>query len=217
VEGSAAVSAFAELKEQHRLQKRALIEAAAARTFAEKGHDATTVADVARAAGLSPAAIYLYFASRDELLFATAVAEIDELEQRVRDSLENVSDPEKALRALVTAYLDFYRERPEGFAMLMAGLQRGSRLRAPAEAVAAYDRGALRCLSLLHDVVERGMEQGAFLKGDSWQLTYSIWGTFHGVLQLAANQPNRERFLGQNVNDLLETATNALLEGMKTR
>ena len=42
--------AFADLKEQHRREKRALIEAAAARTFAEKGHAATTMADVARAA-----------------------------------------------------------------------------------------------------------------------------------------------------------------------
>ena len=217
MEASAAPSAFVELKEQHRLQKRALIEAAAARTFAEKGPDAATVADVARAAGLSAGAIYLYFESRDELLFATAVAEIGELERRVQVSLEKVSDPEQALRALVGAYFDFYRERPEGFAMLMAGLQRSSRLRAPAEAVAAYDRGALRCLTFLHDIVERGMDEGTFRKGNAWELTYAIWGTFHGVLQLAGNQPDRERFLGQTVSGLLETATEALLGGMKTR
>ena len=214
---SAAASAFAELKEQHRLQKRALIEAAAARTFAEKGHDVATVADVARAAGLSAGAIYLYFASRDELLFATAVSEIEELERRVAAALEQVSDPETALRALVTAYFDFYRERPEGFAMLMAGLQRSSRMRAPAEAVAAYDRGALRCLTFLHDIVQRGMDEGSFRKGNAWELTYAVWGTFHGVLQLAGNQADRERFLGQTVGGLLETATEALLEGIKTR
>ena len=51
------------------------------------------MADVARAAGVSTAAIYLYFSSRDELLFATAVSEIDELEARMSAALESASDP----------------------------------------------------------------------------------------------------------------------------
>ena len=208
--------AFADLKEQHRREKRALIEAAAARTFAEKGHAATTMADVARSAGVSTAAIYLYFSSRDELLFATAVSEIDELEARMSAALETASDPVDSLRRMVAAYYDFYRERPQGFAMLMAGLERGARLRAPAEAVAAYDRAALRCLSLLNTVVERGMDSGSFRRGDTWQLTHTIWGTFHGVLQLADNQPDRERFLNYDVDALLDAATETLLEGVRT-
>jgi AcrR family transcriptional regulator len=210
------VPAFADLKEQHRREKRALIEAAAARTFAEKGLAAATMADVARAAGVSPAAIYLYFDSRDDLLFATAVAEIVELESRMRSALEAASDPVDSLRRMVTAYYDFYRERPQGFAMLMAGLERGARLRAPAESVAAYDRAALRCLELLNGVVARGMEDGTFRRGDTWQLTHAIWGTFHGVLQLADNQPDRERFLNYDVVGLLDAATTTLLDGLKS-
>jgi AcrR family transcriptional regulator len=209
--------AFADLKEQHRREKRGLIEAAAARTFADKGHAAATMADVARAAGVSTAAIYLYFDSRDELLFATAVSEIDELEGRMGSALESASDPVDELRRMVAAYYDFYRERPQGFSMLMAGLERGARVRAPAEAVAAYDRAALRCLSLLNGVVKRGMKAGSFRRGDTWQLTHAIWGTFHGVLQLADNQPDRERFLNYEVGALLEAATETLLDGMRTR
>ena len=166
---------------------------------------------------MSPAAIYLYFDSRDELLFATAVSGIDELEARMEAALESASDPVDELRHMVTAYYDFYRERPQGFAMLIAGLERGARLRAPAEAVAAYDRAALRCLALLNGVVERGMKSGTFHRGDTWLLTHTIWGTFHGVLQLADNQPDRERFLNYDVSGLLEAATETLLEGMRTR
>jgi AcrR family transcriptional regulator len=208
--------AFADLKEQHRREKRALIEAAAARTFAEKGHEAATVADVARAAGISPAAIYLYFDSRDELLFAAAVSEIDALEGRMNAAVEAGSDSVDELHRMVIAYYDFYRERPQGFAMLMAGLERGARLRAPADVVAAYDRAALRCLTLLNGVVARGMDGGSFRRGDTWQLTHAIWGTFHGILQLADNQPDRERFLNYEVRTLLEAATEALLDGVRT-
>ena len=117
---------------------------------------------------------------------------------------------------MVAAYYDFYRERPQGFAMLMAGLERGARLRAPAEAVAAYDRAAFRCLSLLNTVVERGMNAGSFRRGDTWLLTHTIWGTFHGVLQLADNQPDRERFLNFDVGALLDAAAETLLDGVRT-
>ncbi|MFZ5814199.1 MAG: TetR/AcrR family transcriptional regulator [Bacillota bacterium] len=48
---------------------------AALRIFAEKGYNATTNADIARAAGVTPAALYYYFANKEEL-FREAVAGI---------------------------------------------------------------------------------------------------------------------------------------------
>ena len=206
---------FATLKERHRAEKRGHIEAAAARVFAGVGYAEATVAQVARAAGLSPAAIYLYFDSKDELLFAAALSEIAELERRMTRALEDEPPPAQALRRMVDAYYAFYRERPQGFAMLVAGLNRPARMKAPPEAVANHDRAALRSLELLHDVVARGMRDGSLREGDAWELTHAIWGTFHGILQLADSQPDRERFVGHDVRSLLERATESLLHGIE--
>lgn len=54
--------------------RRAEILEAALRTFAEKGYAATTNADIARAAGVTPAALYYYFPSKEEL-FRAALSE----------------------------------------------------------------------------------------------------------------------------------------------
>lgn len=175
------------------------------------------MADVAKAAGVSPGAIYLYFTSRDELLFATAIAEIDELERRMRASIHASLPADEVLRGMVDAYYEFARDRPEGFRMLVAGLERGPRLRAPSEAVAQYERRALDCIQLLHGVVQRGMADGILRKGDAWELTHAIWGTFHGILALAVSRRSAEHFLGFEVHALIRRAADTLLDGVREK
>lgn len=205
---------FAGLKASHRREKRRHIEAAAARVFAEKGFRAATVADVARAAGVSSGAIYLYFSSREELLFATVLAEIDDLEARMRAALADGAPADVALRAMMDAYLAFWRERPQGFRMLMAGLEREARAKADPELVAAYDRRALGCLALLRDVVSRGMAAGTLRPADDTEVADAIWSACHGVLQLAASGGD-ERFLGRDVERLFAATGDALLDGVR--
>jgi AcrR family transcriptional regulator len=167
-------SPFASLKAQHRTAKRQLIETAAAHVFAEKGYRHATVADVARAAGISAGAIYLYFASREDLLFATVLAEVEVLEQRMRSRLDPSLPMDQELRSMMVAYLDYVLERPEGFRMLTAGLEREARSKADPELVADYDARALRCLELLHGVIARGISDGRFREGDAWELTHAV-------------------------------------------
>jgi AcrR family transcriptional regulator len=52
---------------------------AAADTFADKGFEATTVADIATSVGVTPAAIYNHFGSKEELLYAAGRRALDEL------------------------------------------------------------------------------------------------------------------------------------------
>lgn len=205
---------FAGLKEAHRREKRRHLEAAAARVFAQKGFRQATVADVARAAGVSSGAIYLYFSSREELLFATVLAEIDDLEARMRAVLADPAPADAALRAMMDAYLAFWQERPQGFGMLMAGLEREARAKADPELVAAYDRRALGCLALVRDVVVRGMDQGTLRPGDPTEVADAVWSACHGVLQLATSG-GEQRFLGRDVQRLFAATGDALLDGVR--
>ena len=50
---------------------------AAARAFAERGFHATTTRDIAAQAGLSPAALYVYFRSKEEVLYQIAASTLD--------------------------------------------------------------------------------------------------------------------------------------------
>lgn len=72
---SEAAPSAAEPKKSDRT--RAAILDAARRLFAERGHAATTVRDVAAAAGVDPALVIRYFGSKDELFVRAADFELN--------------------------------------------------------------------------------------------------------------------------------------------
>jgi TetR/AcrR family transcriptional regulator, regulator of mycofactocin system len=57
------------LRERKKQQTRQAIHEAAMRLFAERGYDATTIADIAEAAGISPRTFFSYFTAKEEAVF----------------------------------------------------------------------------------------------------------------------------------------------------
>ncbi|MFI0351990.1 TetR/AcrR family transcriptional regulator [Actinomadura sp. 9N407] len=56
------------LRAQRRAETQRLIQAHAVRLFTERGYDATTVTDVAEAAGVSPMTVYRHFPTKEDLV-----------------------------------------------------------------------------------------------------------------------------------------------------
>lgn len=88
------------------------IEAPAARAlatagvecFAEKGFHPTTTRDIAKRAGLSPAAVYVYFPTKAELLYTLSkIGHESALEALERAPAEEL-DPARRLGAMVSAF-----------------------------------------------------------------------------------------------------------------
>ncbi len=83
---------------------------AAADAFADKGFHATTTRDIASRAGLSPAGVYVHFASKEELLFALSerghVAARDMLVAAVAEA----DSPTAALHAILDRFSRWHAE-----------------------------------------------------------------------------------------------------------
>ncbi|WTW98526.1 TetR/AcrR family transcriptional regulator [Streptomycetaceae bacterium NBC_01309] len=64
------------LRERRRAETQRTIQAHAVRLFTERGFDATTVADVADAAGVSPMTVYRHFPTKEDLVLADGNAQL---------------------------------------------------------------------------------------------------------------------------------------------
>lgn len=73
------------LRERKKAATRTLIADAAVRLFAERGFEAVTVAQVARAADVSEATVFNYFATKESLFYSQMEAFEDTLVAAVRD------------------------------------------------------------------------------------------------------------------------------------
>jgi len=73
----------------------------AAQIFHERGYDATSVSDIARALGITKAGLYHYFESKEALLFEITAYGLDRVRDDVILPVRALRDPEERLRQLV--------------------------------------------------------------------------------------------------------------------
>ena len=114
--------------------------AAAVESFAAKGFHGTTTRDIASAAGMSPAALYVHHRSKEELLHRISRAGHDRTLALVRESVASSDDPREQLLAVVHAFVVHHAEGHTGarivnyeLAALVPGAPGGDRLDPPAD------------------------------------------------------------------------------------
>jgi AcrR family transcriptional regulator len=91
----------ARLRERQKQQTRQLIFETASRLFAERGFDAVTVAQVARAAGVSQMTVFNHFSTKEQLFFAGMEFFEERLLEAVRGRAKGISALEAFARPVI--------------------------------------------------------------------------------------------------------------------
>ncbi|GBE66141.1 TetR family transcriptional regulator [Mycobacterium sp. MFM001] len=96
------------VSDEDKSARRDEIMAAAKKVFARKGFHATTIADIAKEAGLAYGSVYWYFDSKDELFHALMAVEEQALRAHVSAAVAAPTDGEEPFRTAVQATLEFF-------------------------------------------------------------------------------------------------------------
>lgn len=143
---------------------------AATESFADRGFHATTTRDISKRANLSPAAIYMHYKSKAELLYRIMKRSHEELLEALQGADLPAAAPAERLRALMTALVLHHAENRLA--------NRVSEHELPA--LAARQRKAIvalrdRTQKLFTDVIRAGTKEGEFHDvADPKLATYAI-------------------------------------------
>lgn len=91
--------------------RRAEILSSCARVIAAHGYARASIRRIAHELGLSVSALYYWFSSKEELLFAIQHHAFGEIVARLEEKLGEAADPEEKLRILVGNHLDYFLDR----------------------------------------------------------------------------------------------------------
>jgi len=95
----------AETRFDRRLGK---ILAHATEVFYEKGYEGASMRDLSRASGMSLAGLYHYFESKEKLLYLIQKHTFSTILARLRERLDEASDPEERIRLFILNHLEYF-------------------------------------------------------------------------------------------------------------
>ncbi|QLJ02548.1 TetR/AcrR family transcriptional regulator [Streptomyces sp. NEAU-sy36] len=147
----------------------------------ERGIDALSLRELAREAGVSHGAPRSHFIDRGALLDALAERGFIRLADRIREAASREpEDHARALHAAASEYLAFAERDPALLDLMFA-----TKVGEPSEAV----RGAAeRLFGTMTDIMNAGVEAGAYDADDVGRLTLLLSATVQGIAALVTSR-----------------------------
>jgi AcrR family transcriptional regulator len=116
---------------------------AAAKVFADRGYDQTTMQDLASSMGLATGAVYHYFGSKEQLLINICDQLMEPLLERAREIMVGDDPPRDKVRALVRLWVTNvvqYRNHMLVFQQERHAIESGAQWRAVRDSRKAFER-----------------------------------------------------------------------------
>jgi AcrR family transcriptional regulator len=141
---------------------------------------AVTIRSVAAEVGVSQAAVYLHFQSRDELVYEAGYRFLAQHEADLDARIAATADPLERITRRGEAYVDFALEHPGTFHLLLMG---SGRERNP-DRYEGYDRVEDTGPGALVADLRQAMQEGRIPRRDPRLAAMVLWAGVHGAASL---------------------------------
>ncbi len=180
------MSYLAERRVEEKERRRAEIVDAAERLYAKKGWDSVTMDQVAKAARLSRALLYVYFRDRDELQFAIGERALEMLRTRFIEAVARHVRGLDQVEAIGRAYMTYAQDFPHYFDVC-ARFQAHEMSAQPGSNEGACAVAGDAAILVVVDAIRTGIADGSVRAdiGDPMLFAVTLWAFTHGVIQLA--------------------------------
>ncbi len=169
-------------RERRRGRVRSAIVAEALAIMESEGFSGVTLRALAERIDYSPAALYRYFGSREDIIAAVANESLGMLAEQLRAAARRSSDDtaSESVTAVGLAYLRFAAEEPVRFRLVFAeGVSARSSLGEPPGEGSPY--GVV--LALVRDAIAEGRVRADL---DAEAAAFALWSLVHGMAVLEA-------------------------------
>jgi AcrR family transcriptional regulator len=181
-----------------------ILDAASRLFFEQGGAEGMTMRAVAAAAGVSPPAVYLHFADKDELIFAVCQGLFAQLDEALESATEGIDDPIEAMKARGLAYVHFGLDHPDHYRVLF--------MHPPEHQPHSYGPEQIKASSaferLVTNVAELQADPRVRDDVDLYELALDCWAFVHGIASLIISLPgfvwpDPDVFLGRHFDRML--------------
>jgi len=170
---------------RHQRTQQAIIDAAR-QIIRESGVDALSMRAIAEQIDYSPAGLYEYFGSKEEIVAAVCTQNFERFSRRL-GQVDTTLPPTEYILELGLSYIDFAMRNPDSFLLMfttfpLAQLNRQQ----PAEMVQEMMADD-STFTILVSGVQRGIDAGIYHPKPGFgvvELAYSLWSLVHGLAML---------------------------------
>ena len=176
----------------HEIQEEIL--SVALSVYRRDGIRGLSVRTIAREMGRTPAALYRYYASKDDLLAAICTEGFGVMGGALRAARTEAKDAKVGARAALRAYLDFAIREPERFSLMYSLDQKNLPTIPAVRDAREHAFGEARAIA--QEAIDAG-----WLAGDANLEAHLLWVSCHGLAALAMSD---QLDLGCSYDDLVE-------------
>lgn len=199
-------------KKEPRSAHREKIAAAASVLFMEKGIAATSMDDIAKAAGYSKATLYVYFKNKEEITGILVLDSMKKLYSYISSALEQQETTRTKYDLICNGLVRYQEEFPFYFKMVLdkININFESQDYLPEEKE-TYHIGE-KINGKLKDFLISGIEKGDLRDNlEIMPAIFNFWGMLSGIIQLAANKEEYiKNLMGLSKSQFLEYGFNML-------